>query len=119
MLDKLTAKLSLVNWQYQMYKVLLILVIATGWTYFVWDNGKDRGYSKCNAETVTEVIRVVNSRMPVIQQAERGAARLEQELSTIKEKLDEQVDRDVAADCSITDEQLFYYRQAADKTKPR
>lgn len=117
-LDRLKAKLSLVNWQYQLYKIALIVAIAGGWSYFVWDHGKDYGYRKCSAEQVDGVIKVVNERLPVIQQAERGAARMEQELKGIKEKLDEETaQRDVAVDCSISDEQLRLYREAASKTK--
>lgn len=116
-LDNLRAKLSLVNWQYQLYKIGLVVVIAAGWTYYIWDHGKDYGYRKCSAEQVAGVIKVVNERLPVIQQAERGAARMEQELNGIKEKLDEEVARNVASDCSISDDQLRLYREAASKTK--
>lgn len=117
MLDVLKTRLGMVNWQFQIYKLLLVLVIAAGAAYFVWDNGKDYGYRKCNAETVDNVIEGVNKRLPVIQQAERGAAQMEQELSRIKGDLDEQVDRVVDPDCSISDEQLLLYNEAASKTR--
>lgn len=117
MLDTLKARLGMVNWQFQIYKVLLVVVIAAGAAYFVWDNGKDYGYRKCNAATVDAVIDGVNERLPVIQQAERGAAQMEQELSRIKGGLDEQVDRVVAPDCSISDEQWLLYNEAAGKTR--
>lgn len=116
-IDLLKAKLGMVNWQFQIYKILLVLVIAAGASYFIWDNGKDYGYRKCNAETVDNVIDGVNERLPVIQQAERGAARMEQELKSIKENLDEEVDRPVDPDCGISDEQLRLYNDAASKTR--
>lgn len=112
----LAAKFVGVNWQYHLYKLLAIGVMLAALSYFWWDKGRDdcqADYAQANA---SHVAAILEERLPVVQQAERDAARNEQELRTIKERLDETLDRPVAADCSIDDEQLRLYREAAQMT---
>lgn len=112
---KLATKLA--GWQYHLYKLLAIAIFLVGFGYFWWDKGMDdckEDYAQTNAAVVAGILE---ERLPVVQQAERDAARTEQELRTIKEKLDEAANRPTAADCSIDDDSLRLYREAAGKTK--
>lgn len=116
-LSSLKAKLSLANWQYHTYKLGMFIVLIAGWSYFMWDKGRDYcedAYSKGVAE---QVVAEVNQRIPVVQQAEREAAELRTQLRTIKEKLDEEANKPSAANCGTTDVELQLYREAAAKTR--
>lgn len=118
MLNQLKTKLSLVNWQYQLYKIAFVALIAVSWSWFMWDKGKDYCEKQHSIAVVDQVIESVNERLPVIQQAERGAAQMEQELKQIKEKLDEEATNKPSSDCGLTDEQWMLFNEAAKKTEP-
>lgn len=109
--------LPLVNWQYHVYKWGAVLVLLAGLSYFWWDKGVDDCQSDYAEKNASAVAAVLQERLPVVQQAERDAAQREQELRTIRERLDEAANRPIAADCSISDDELQLYREAAGKTK--
>ena len=115
---KLLAKARLVNWEWYVTKWALILALLVGWSYFWWDKGHDSCEKKHNKAAIAQVVADVNTRMPVIAQAERDAAALRQEVKAIKEKLNEETAKnDSRTDCAISDEQLRLYRKLADKTR--
>ena len=105
------------NWHYLLLKWSAIVALVVGWTYH-WHS---KGWNDCLLEQsearVVQVESVYNERLPVVQQAERRAAQLEQELRTLKEKLDEEALKPIATDCRVSDEQLRIYRELANKTR--
>ena len=113
----LTTKLSLINWQYHLTKWVLICIIAIVWTWHWYEKGATECKTKAAELALSEVVTDVKNRLPVVQQAERDAASLRQEMETIKEKLDEETSREPAGDCGISDQQLQLYRTLSEKTK--
>ena len=106
---KMMTRLTGINWPL----IGLVVLLQVLWTYH-WYN---RGADSCIDRQASALVTSVNERLPVVQQAERGAAQLEQELRTIRERLDEEAKRPYAADCSVTDEQLQLYRSLSEKTQ--
>jgi len=102
-------RLTGINWPL----IGLVVLLQVLWTYHWYNRGVDR----CESTYAASVVDSVNERLPVVQQAERDAARLEQELRTIRERLDEQANMPIASDCSISPDELQLYREAASKTR--
>lgn len=115
--DLLKTKLSLVNWQYGLTKWALVALCVSVWTWHWYDKGKVSCQREAEGAALAQIVEDVRGRLPVVQQAERDAAELRQELKTMKEKLDEEADKPVAVDCSLSDSELQLYREAAQKTK--
>lgn len=108
-LQNIAARLLGINWPL----IGLVILLQVLWTYH-WYN---RGVDSCERVYASQVVSSVNERLPVVQQAERGAAQMEQELRTIRERLDEEAKRPYAVDCSVSDEQLQLYRSLSEKTQ--
>ena len=106
--QKMMARVLSINWPL----IGLVVLLQVLWTYHWYD----RGASSCERGSASAVVETYNERLPVVHQAERGAAQLEQELRTIKERLDEASKRPYTADCSVSDEQLQLYRTLSEKT---
>lgn len=106
---RVVAKVAAINWPLWGLVVLLQLL----WTFHWYTRGAD----SCAASQVAAVVASVQERLPVVQQAERGAAQMEQDLRTIKERLDEEVAKPSAVDCSVSDEQLQLYRAISERTR--
>lgn len=106
---RMMTRLTGINWPL----IGLVILLQALWTYH-WYN---RGVDSCERSYAASIVESVNERLPVVQQAERDAARIEQELRTIRERLDEEANKPVAADCSISPDELQLYREAASKTR--
>lgn len=106
---KLTARLLSFNWPALLLGGLLFVL----WTYHWYSAGAE----SCERNYASLVVDSLQDRLPVVHQAERGAALMEQELRTIKERLDEEAKKPYATDCSVTPEQLQLYRALSEKTQ--
>lgn len=107
--QKMMARVLSINWPL----IGLVVLLQALWTFHWYD----KGAGSCERGSAASVISSYNERLPVVHQAERGAALMEQELRTIKERLDEEAKKPYATDCSVTPEQLQLYRALSEKTQ--
>lgn len=106
--QKMMARMFSINWPL----IGLLVLLQVLWTFHWYD----KGAGSCERGSAASVVSSYNERLPVVGQAERGAAQLEQELRTIRERLDEATKKPYATDCSVSDEQLQLYRSLSEKT---
>jgi len=117
------AALTGVNWQLWLAKIGLVLgVLAATYGAGVMNTKADYAEKEAQRAQVRaeQIVKVVEKRIPVIQVQEKVRTETEYRTQYIKEKLNEELERNPSRpSCTLSAAELQYYREIAESTRVR
>ena len=117
---KLLTKVSGLNWYAVGLKVVLLLGLVTAVHYHaIYSCEKkhnEEQVAQANAKAAT-VVADVSKRLPDVARADQDSAKRRADAALSGEKLDEAVKANPNGSCTLSDDELRYYRELADKTR--
>jgi len=117
------AALTGVNWTVWLYKIgLVVAVLAATYGAGVLNTKADYAEKEAQRAQVRaeQIVKVVEKRIPVIQVQEKVRTETEYRTQYIKEKLNEELERNPSRpSCTLSAAELQYYREIAESTRVR